>query len=128
MRGFVSAVRYHSVDFGMLFYQFVIYVVESYTVMYIAGSYFYFQNIAMLVADGVGFVCHLFLVVAFYKHPRIRVGGTLGDGFLLGFLFPLFQLLFGCIVSFLSSCRRWIAVLFLIRFSFLRGIRIQSNI
>ena len=95
MRGLVGAVSYYGLDFGVLFYQFVIYVVESYTVMYIAGSYFYFQNITVLVADGMGFVSHLLLVVAFYKHPRIRVGGALGDGFLLGFLFPLFQLLFG---------------------------------
>ena len=75
----------------------------------------------MLVADGMGFVSHLLLVVAFYKHPRIRVGGALGDGFLLGFLFPLFQLLFGCIVPFLLGFRGRIVVFILIRFFFLRG-------
>ena len=53
MRGLVGAVHYHSIDFGVLLYQFIIYVVESYAVMYIAGSYFYFQNIAVLVADGM---------------------------------------------------------------------------
>ena len=56
MRGLVGAVSHNSLDFGMLFYQFVVYVVESYAVMYIAGGYFYFQNIAMLVAEGMGFV------------------------------------------------------------------------
>ena len=53
MRGLVGAVSYYGLDFGVLFYQFVIYVIESDTVMYIAGSYFYFQNIAVLVADGM---------------------------------------------------------------------------
>ena len=59
-----------------------IYVIGSYAVMCIAGSFFCFRNRTVLVADGVDFINHLFLVVAFYEHSDIRGGGTLGEGFL----------------------------------------------
>ena len=114
MRGLVGAVRYHGLDFGVLFYQSVIYIVKRYAVMYIAGGYFYFQNIAVLVAGGVGFIGHLFLMVAFYKHSRIRICSAFGYYFLLGFLFALFQFLPGGIIPFLLGRFRHIVVILIL--------------
>ena len=56
MRGFVSTVCYKSMDIRELLYYLVIYVVKSYTVMYITGSYFYCQNNTVNIAGGMGFI------------------------------------------------------------------------
>ena len=39
MRGLVGSVRYYGLDFGVLFYQSVIYIVKCYAVVYIARGY-----------------------------------------------------------------------------------------
>ena len=53
----------------------------SYAIMYVAGSYYGFQDISVLITCGVGFVCELSFVVAFYEKSAVGVSYTLGNCF-----------------------------------------------
>ena len=89
MGSFIRTVRYEGMNIRELLYHLVIYVVKSYTVMYITGSYCYCQNNTVNIAGGMGFIGQLLLMVALYKQTTFWVCGADGDGFLLRFLFTL---------------------------------------
>ena len=79
MGRFVCAVCYNGLYFGELFSYFVIYIVECYAIVYVAGSYYGFKNIAVFVTSGVGFVCKLSFMVALYEKSAVGIGYTFSD-------------------------------------------------
>ena len=54
MGSFVCAVGYNGFYLGKSFGHFFIYVIECYAIMYVAGSYYGFQDISVLITCGVG--------------------------------------------------------------------------
>lgn len=81
MGSFVCAVGYNGFYLGKSFGHFFIYVIECYAIMYVAGSYYGFQDISVLITCGVGLVCELSFVVAFYEKSAVGVSYTLGNCF-----------------------------------------------
>ena len=73
VRCFVCRVQNDGFYFGILFYYFVIYIIKSYAVMNIAGSYFYAYYITVFLAGCMRFIRELSFVLTFYEQSAFRV-------------------------------------------------------
>ena len=99
---FVGTVCHKGVNIRKPFDHVVVYIVKRYAVMNIAGGNFYRKNNTVDITGSMCFIGQLLFVVTLDKQTTVWVCGAFYYGFcFLCFLFALFQLLSGSVVTLL---------------------------